>query len=812
MNGEVTQTNQPNNNSNQNSNNNSNNNGSNYSNNNSDNRPLIQSEGGLSLVDILENVFFFRWFFFATFAFTTAIAIIYAILAAPIYITDALIQVEEKKGSNLGALSQLSKAFDVQQSPILGEIEIIRSRTVIGEAIEATNANVVIGIDNRLLLIGGWLSRILDKDADGFTKPLWGDWRNSSIAWGGESIKLEGILIPQRMYGETLLLKVGPNQSWILEDKLGKKLLQGLGTSPSYSDDQQFSLTIEILKARAGTVFKIRVTSLQAGIGSVLGRMTVAETKRQSGIIKLTLEGGNPGSIKEMLSAIVNTYVTRNISRRSEESEKSLVFLNSELPRLKKNLEAAEQDLNTYRKNFKTVDIPSEVKELLIKSTAQEKMRLELELKKKELESRYQPDHPLVKGLNFQLAQLLNQSGQMSQELSMLPQVQQEYLRKERDVQVNSQLYVSLLNNAQQLQIAKAGTVGNVFVVDPPIYPEKPVRPNKPLMVVIGALLGIVLGFVICQLLAFLSGVIRDPKKLEQSSGLSILAILPIAKDQIEHIERTEDKGVFMLSQEKPTSTPVESLRSLRTSVLFNLSEKARSKVILVTSAVPRQGKSFISSNLAFLLASTEKRVLLIEADVRKATMRRYVKFDALKDPGLTNFLQNLSPLDDVIMHNVYPYMDFIPAGKRIKNPGDILSSERMLSMINQLAEQYDYVVIDSPPLLPVNDARALAKASDMILFAVRQEMCSTNEVMEALNLLDKGGSKVDGIVFNGFIPSKIRYGYNYGYGYGTYKLLGRYGKYGYGKYGYGKYGYGKYGEDYRYGDYGKTEENITKK
>ena len=806
MNSEVTQTNQPNNNSNygggNDSNNNANKNGKNYSNNNSNNQPLIQGEGGLSLVDILENVFFFRWFFFATFALITAIAIVYALLAAPIYRTDSLIQVEEKKGSNLGALSQLSKAFDVQQSPILGEIEILRSRTVIGEAIEATNANVVIGINNRLPIIGGWLSRILDKDEDGFTKPLWGNGKKSSIAWGGESIKLEGILLPQWMYGETLFLKVGENQTWDLEDNFGKKLLQGQGTKPSYSNDKQFSLAIETLKARAGTVFKIQVTSLQAGIGSVLGRMTVVETKRQSGIIKLTLEGGNPGATVEMLNAIVNSYVTRNISRRSEEAEKSLIFLNNELPRLKKNLEMAEQDLNTYRKNFKTIDIPSEVKELLSQSTSQEKMRLDLELKKKELESRYQPDHPLLKGLNFQIAQLVNKSGQMSQELSKLPQVQQEYLRKERDVQVNSQLYVSLLNNAQQLQIAKAGTVGNVFVVDPPIYPEKPVRPNKPMMVVIGALLGIILGFAFCQLLAFLSGVIRDPKKIEQRTGQPILAILPIATDQIEHIETTQDKGVFMLSQEKSTSIPVESLRSLRTSVLFNLSEKARSKVILVTSAVPGQGKSFISSNLAFLLASTEKRVLLIEADVRKATMRRYVKFDALKDPGLTNFLQNQSLLDDVILHDVYPYMDFIPAGKRIKNPGDMLSSERMLSMINQLADLYDYVVIDSPPLLPVNDARALAKASDMILFVVRQEMCSTNEVMEALNLLDKGGSKVDGLVFNGFIPSQIRYGYNYGYGYSTYKLLGRY----------GKYGYGKYGKEYRYGDYGKLDNDLSKK
>jgi tyrosine-protein kinase Etk/Wzc len=159
--------------------------------------------------------------------------------------------------------------------------------------------------------------------------------------------------------------------------------------------------------------------------------MTVVEAKRQSGIIKLTLEGNNPSAIQRNVECnFKRLRVTRNIGRRSEETEKSLSFLNNELPRLKKTLEVAEQDLNTYRKNFKSIDIPSEVKELISQSSALEKMRLDLALKKKELESRYQPDHPLVKGLNFQLAQLENQSVRMNQELSKLPSVQQEFYEK----------------------------------------------------------------------------------------------------------------------------------------------------------------------------------------------------------------------------------------------------------------------------------------------------------------------------------------------------------------------------------------------
>ena len=752
----------------------------------------IQEEGGISLVDIIENVLFFRWYFLVTFAVILCFGILYALFASPIYISDALIQVEEKKGSSLGALSQVAKVLDVQQSPVLGEIEILRSRTVIGAAVEAEKANITIAVNNRLPIIGGWLSRILSKEPDGLTKPLWG---GNSIAWGGEELKFQRLVVPQSQYGQDLFLTIGPDRTWTLTDDEDKTLLTGQGTEMlTESADGQITLSLATLKARTGTVFKLRVYSTLSRIGSILGRMTAAETKRQSGIIKVTFEGTNPGQTAQMLTAITRAYINQNVSRRSEEAEKSLEFLNKELPRLKADLEISEQNLNTFRNEKKTLDVPGEIRELLTQTTNIEKSRQELELKRKQFQVQYQPDYPLLKAINSQLKEVQTQSIALEKTISNLPQTQQDYIRKARDVEVNNQLYVALLNNAQQLQIAKAGTVGNVAVVDPAVPPEKPSRPNKPLTVAIAALLGLALGFVVCQLLAFITGVVRDPKKLEQSIGQPTLGVVPLSLEQVNAMER-EDSGElsdYMLAAAEPTSTVVEALRSLRTSILFSLAEKKQAKVLLLTSAVPSQGKSFLSANLAYLLAVTGKRVLLIEADVRRSSIKRYIDFDP-KNPGLSSVLNENIDIASVILKDVYPNLDFLPAGPRVKNPGDMLSTDRLSILIASLRNQYDFIFIDSPPLLPVNDARALAKVSDITLFAVRQEMVSLTEVREALEIFGKSGNYIDGVIFNGFIPSRIRYGYNYGYGYG--------GIFGYFKYGRRYKNYGKYG-NYQYGKY----------
>jgi len=233
-----------------------------------------------------------------------------------------------------------------------------------------------------------------------------------------------------------------------------------------------------------------------------------------------------------------------------------------------------------------------------------------------------------------------------------------------------------------------------------------------------------------------------------------------------------------MLSKEAPDGAGVDALRSLRTTLLFAFSEKPRSKVVLITSAVHSQGKSFISANLSYLLGATGKRALLIDADIRKSSLQRYFDFDA-KGPGLSSVLRGEKTIDEVIIKGAYENLDFLPPGPQVRSPGDLLAGLAIQAVINDLAQQYDFVVIDSPPLLPVHDSRALGKAADVSLFVARQNAVSLTEVQDAIDVFNKSGNYFDGLIFNGFVPSRVRYGYGYGYGYGgKYATYGKYGKY----------------------------------
>ena len=736
----------------------------------------------ISLVDLLDNLFYYRWHFLFIFFLVSTAAVIYAVIATPVYTADALIQVEEKKGSSLGALSSVASALGAQQSPILGEIEILRSRSVVGRAVENLKANIEVQVDNPIPVVGNWLSRILDRDSNGLVKPL---WNGSSRAWGGEQLTFHELVVPPVLLGKPLYLVVEKGNAWKLLDGKDRILvISDAEVNDGNAVDESIRFKISSLRARPGTRFRIVVFSISSRVKQVLSALTVIEAKRQSSILKLAYDSPSPSYASAMLNAISDVYIRQNIDRRSEEAELSLQFLNEELPKLRVRLDAAEKALNDFRSRSRTIDISAEIKEILNKATIIEKAQMELELKNRELSERYDSSHPIMKALAAQLSGVKAESANLNKQIINLPAVEQNYIRLARDVQVNNQLYVSLLNNAQQLQIAKAGTIGNVSIIDRAVTPEVASRPRKILIASVGGVLGIVLGFILCQILALISKVVRDPKKLEQETDLPMLAILPLDNDQLDHL--SDGKAVpFLLAKERPASPGIEALRSLRTSLIFKLSEKARSKVILITSAVPAQGKSFIAANLSFLFSATGKKVILVEADIRMATSKSYFDFDSVAG-GLSTILKENVRFEDVLIKNVLPNLDFLPSGPTVRNPGDLLATGAMTKLINDLSLIYDYVIIDSPPLLPVHDARSLGQSADVVLFVARQDSVSLSEVNDAIDVFSKSGNSFDGIVFNGFVPSRIRYGYGYGYSYhryGSYTGNRRRGA-GYGSYG----------------------------
>jgi tyrosine-protein kinase Etk/Wzc len=768
-----------------------------YSNNQSQG-PLIQDDDTISLADILDNVLFYRWHFIAVTILAVVLSAAYALIATPIYTADALIQVESKSGgSMLGALDKVADPFSALggKSPVIDEMEIIKSRTVLGAAITDLKVNVNVKVDNRLPIIGNWLARVMEPEDKGLVKPpiTW-----LTYAWGGEQLNIDLINIPRTLYGEPLLLTIGQDRIWkLIVKESDRELARGQGSGELISnDDGQFQIQLGAFTAYPGTVFQITVQSLQSVIGSVLGSLKVSEAVRGSNLVDLTYESASPEFAAQILNTISDVYLKQNLDRKSAEAEKTLAFLKRELPIFRKKLDKSEGDLTAFRSQSRTIDMTVELTELLKISSQLETQRIELDIKQREFAIRYDANHPVIKALKAQLTGVEQQASKLSQQIGRLPAVQQDFLRLSRDVEVNNLLYVSLLNNAQQLEIANAGTVGNVAIIDRAVVPEFATKPKKSLIVAIGTMAGLLIGFLLTQLMGMIEKVVRDPKKLETETGVPNLAILPIVGAQMERIENNNESA-FMVAKEEPDSLEVEAIRSLRTALIFALSEKPRSKVTLITSAVPSQGKSFISANLAYLLAATGKRTLIIDADIRKSSSHRYFEYDT-KSAGLSAVLRGSNTVEEAIINNVYDNLDFFPPGQRVRNPGDLLAGEKLQHIIANLAEQYDYVIIDAPPLLPVHDTRTLGKAVDISLFVARQNTVSMSEVHDAIDVFNKSGNTFDGVIFNGFIPSRLGYRYGYGYGY-KYARYGKYGKK------YGRYGmFGKYSQYDKYGDEGK--------
>jgi tyrosine-protein kinase Etk/Wzc len=744
------------------------------------NAPNDSPGDALSFSDLLENLLFYWWAFLLVVVLAVSVSVAYAIVSQPWYQADVLIEVEPQKGSALGALTDVEGLLQSSRSAVQGEIEILRSRAVIGSAIAAIGADTQVRVLGRLPLVGEFLARRLARDESGLVAPL---LPALNVPWGGEQLTVTELTLPPEMLGKRLVVEAVSSSEWALFDSTGVEILRGRVGERREAFKGSMTLRVTQLRARPRTRFELVKQPPPTAIREVAKRLVVREATRGSNVIRASLEDRDPDRAIALCNAIAQAYLARNVGRRSEEAQKSLEFLRAQLPLLKQQLEASERRLNDFRNAQRILDVSAEIGALLERAVAIESKRAELEIKRRELALQYESAHPALRAIDAQLFAVRAEADRTTRDVRELPSREQEFLRLSRDVQVNTQLYVSLLNNAQQLEIARAGTIGNVAIIDRAIPSSGPSRPNKQRTVALGGLAGVLLGFLAAQLLAALAGVVRDPRQLESALGLEVMAIVPRSPEQHDHDPSSGDH--FLVAERFGGSATAEALRSLRTAVLFSLDSGGAGgrNTILVTSATPAQGKSFVSANLAFLLASGGKRVLIIDADIRRRSLREYFPISS-SARGLSDLLAGSADFDGVVIKDAHPGLSILPAGPQVRNPGDLFSKPTLERVIHEASSRYDYVVIDSAPIVLVNDAAAVAKYVAKVLFVARQNEVTRHEISEAVSLLRRAGCDSPGVVFNGFVPSKIKYGYGARYGYG---------------YGY-KYGYGaRYGD--RYGE-----------
>jgi tyrosine-protein kinase Etk/Wzc len=524
-------------------------------------------------------------------------------------------------------------------------------------------------------------------------------------------------------------------------------------------------LLVDRLAAQPGAQFILRRASRLATIEKLQTSMGIAERGKQSGIIGITLSGTSPQLTSNILNEIGNEYVRQNVERKSAEAEKTLAFLDRQLPELKQQLEKSETEFNQFRNTSGTIDLSEEAKTLLQQSVSAQTKLIELKQKREELLVRYTTGHPSVVGLDSQIREIKNDMQAVTKQIKQLPLVEQDVLRLTRDVKVNTDLYTSLLNSAQQLRLVKAGKVGNVRLVDHAMVPEQPIKPNRPMVIGVSVLIGLLLGVMCAFIKKSLFGGVNDASEIEQQLGLTVYANIPHSKQQEALYKQVLAKAPHMslLAQTHPTDIAIESLRSLRTSLQFSMLG-AKNNIVLITGPTPGLGKSFVSINFSAVLAAAGKKVVVVDADLRKGYLHQY--FGLSRENGLSELISETCSLEQVLHKSMVENVDFISTGSVPPNPSELLLHENTTKLLHALSTRYDYVLLDTPPVLAVSDTLILGPQAGAVFIVARAAESTIGEIKETVKRCTQAGFATKGVLFNDL---KLRTG-GYGYKYGKYR------------------------------------------
>ena len=730
---------------------------------------MQDDEDSINLLDLLDVVLDQRWLIAAVTTLVLALGVSYAFLATPIYEANTLIQVEDSKGSGAaGFLGDAASLFDIK-SPATAELELLRSRLVVGRAVENLKLDLIV-TPKYIPVVGRWLSR----QATELSNP--GFLGLSGYVSGTEELKVEHFHVPQTLEGlrftvvstdsgfdllspdNTVLGKGVINQvlAFTFKNQNGDMLVASLTGKPS----SQFYLT---KLSRLGVTERLQK------------QLVIAEKGKQSGIITSTLQGADPLLTATILNEINNFYVRQNVERKAAEAEKSIKFLNTQLPELRKQLEGAEVKFNKFRNQSGTFNLSAEAQGMLDQSVGLKVKLLEAQQKRQDLQARFTAQHPTVQVLDAQIKNLTQQINAMEGKAKSFPNVEQDLLRLTRDVKVNNELYTSLLNSFQQLRLVKEGKVGNVRVVDVAAVPEQPVKPQKAMVLALSGVLGVLVGLGLAFLRNSLRPGIKNADDIEQHVGLHVFATVPHSGDQTQLTVESKDKSTSMhlLANLLPNDPCIESLRSLRTALQFAMLD-APNNIVLITGPTPGIGKSFISANFAAVLAAGGKRVLLLDADLRKGHIHE--SFGLPRGHGLSELISGTQTLAQVTHPNVSQGLDFIATGPLPPNPAELLMSPATVQLLQAVGANYDMVVIDTPPVLAVSDTQVMASLAGTVFMVARAEISTLAELQESAKRLGRSGVTVRGVIFNDLNLSKRRYGY--GYKYSRY----RYAQYDYGQ------------------------------
>ena len=686
-------------------------------------------EGSITLLDVAQTLWNRRWVILLFTLLTAIFGYAYAMWVRPQYTSDVLLQVNVKGTSSKStkALGEMGAVLDLA-SPADAEIELIKSRMVLSEVVAVEHLHI-------------WTIPI--GASDRFTHKE-------------GRMDVDSLIIPEKLRVKKWIAVAKDENSYKVIAPDGKVALEGVVGEVYSTAIAGDTLTIRVnyMLARQGQKFQLVQGSPLKAERLLMSSLRVMEKGKQTGIISVRYSHRYPDRAASILNTIAKTYLRQNVEMRSAEAEKTLEFLEGQLPGVKAKLDSAEKVLADYRHKVGSVDIGGETKAHLDKEGQLQRQIMQLEQERQSALRLFKAEHPNVQTIVKQQNKVKAELAQLKKNAEKMPLTQQEVKRLQEEVAVNNEVYTNMLNNIQQLRVVRAGEVGNVRIVDFAQIEQSQSKPNKTRIVITSGAVGFVLGILFVLLMRILKNGVRSASEIERETGLSVFAKIPQSSNKLLRGHKHLHHGLPFVLQNAEDKVS-ESFRSLQTALMF-LMPKPEHSVVLVMGLIPGVGKSFVSLNLAATIAASGKKVLLIDADMRRGVIHGRSEF------GLADVLAGIATLDTAISQKHSDNLFVMNAGKTKLAACELLRSDAMDKLLKEAREKFDMVIVDTPPLNLVTDAELICPLVDYSLFVLHYGRHSMEEIKETVERVKRYSDKPAAIVMNHCEREPGHYGYGY--------------------------------------------------
>ena len=798
---------------------------------NKNNVGATQPEEEVNIQELLFRYLIHWPWFVASVLFCVVCAFAYLKVATPVYNVSATVLIkDEDKGGGATMASELEKmglgGMMNTKSNVDNEVEVLKSKSLALEVVEQLNLYVSYQnedswISKEMYRTSPVLVSLTPQEADQLPKPM--------------KVKMN-LLAPGKMDVE---IEVG-------EKKYQKHLDKLPAVFPTDEGTVAFLANSDTLVGKWGEVQHVTATiakpmSVAKGYSAAL---SIAPTSKTTSVVNISLQNSSTQRGKDFINKLIEVYNINTNNDKNEVAQKTAEFIDERIAIISKELGSTEQDLETFKRTAGITDLKSEAEIALTGNAEYEKRRVENQTQislVKDLQRYLQgneyevlpsnvglqdaalaaaiakynemlmernrllrtstENNPTIinltssihamranvvasmdatlKGLQITKADLQREAKRFSQRISDAPTQERQFVSIARQQEIKAGLYLMLLQKREENAITLAATANNAKIIDAAIPDEAPVAPKKIIILLAALMLGAGIPVIVIYLISLTQVTIEGRADVEKLTTLPVIGDIPVADGL---------KGSSIAVFENQNNLMSETFRGIRTNLQFLLEEGQ--KVVMVTSTVSGEGKSFVSANTAISLSLLGKKVVIVGLDIRKPGLNKVFNLST-KEQGITQFLTNpkRNIMDLVQQSDINSNLFILPGGAVPPNPTELLARKGLDEAIEQLKQHFDYVVLDTAPVGMVTDTQLISRIADLTVYVCRADYTRKSEFSLVNELAATNKLPCISIAINGLDLNKKKYGYYYGYG--------KYGKY----YGYGK----RYGYGYGYGEHAKN-------